>query len=228
MPKVNTPNDVDVVFDALEKWIKARPGFDPANYSGAPAAYRSDMRSVGKQRTRALEALSEARTYEPDHEALMDSFRAFAGRLEWNGTALTYTTGQYYPTEYRAAAAAVLETYCSAIRAKHGVVSPPGGGRWTIADIKAANYDTGGHFFDKGTMRFFRSRVDQEVHQGPGGVFFVTSEQFVPSGGRPMPRKYSVRRFNPESGDIVTAGEFNEMGQYDAHEAARKLAAEKS
>ena len=37
-----------------------------------------------------------------------DAFRAFSGRLSWDGASLSYCTGQYYPTEYRLAAAAVL------------------------------------------------------------------------------------------------------------------------
>lgn len=83
-----------------------------------------------------------------------------------------------------------------------GVVSR----EWTIDAIKRANADRGLHYFERGTMRFFRSRVGQTVYQGPGGIYFVTSEQFVPSSGRPEPRRYSVRKFNPETADISTAG----------------------
>jgi hypothetical protein len=38
---------------------------------------------------------------------LLAGFRGYGGRLEWTGKGLQYTTGQYWPTEYRKAAAAV-------------------------------------------------------------------------------------------------------------------------
>lgn len=64
-----------------------------------------------------------------------------------------------------------------------------------IDEIKAANEDTGGHFFDASTMRFFRSRVLEGVY---GGRLFVTSEK-SPFG----PREYSIRAIL-DSGDVVT------------------------
>jgi hypothetical protein len=52
--------------------------------------------------------------------------RAFSGRLSWDGAKLDYCTGQYWPTEYRAAACAVLAsalwTYWRA-----GLDNPTGG-----------------------------------------------------------------------------------------------------
>jgi NADPH-dependent ferric siderophore reductase len=95
----------------------------------------------------------------------------------------------------------------------------------TIEQIKAANHRAGRFFFEPATMRFFRSRVGSTVYEGPGGVYFVTSEQFVPSSGRPHPRLYTVRQFDPATGDVDSVGEFNELTKGRAHRAARKLAA---
>ena len=62
-----------------------------------------------------------------------------------------------------------------------------------------ANRRKGGHFFDPKTMRAFQSRVLDTVYEGPGGIFFVTSER-VDTG----PRFYKVRHFYPDTGGITT------------------------
>jgi hypothetical protein len=97
---------------------------------------------------------------------------------------------------------------------------------WTIADIRAANKAAGFYFFSPKTMKAFASKVDRTAYAGPGGVYFVTSEQFTPSTGRPDPRKYTVRRFNRESGDVTTVSGTH-MKYYDvsfAREEAKRLA----
>jgi hypothetical protein len=99
---------------------------------------------------------------------------------------------------------------------------------FTIESIKAANTAAGLHFFDADTMRFFRSRVSGEVFQGPGGVYFVTSEQFVFRGEADR-RKFTVRAFEPATGRVHKAsgfGEFTTLAQ--AKGAARKAAAQAS
>jgi hypothetical protein len=90
---------------------------------------------------------------------------------------------------------------------------------WTINDIKDHMRAAGSHWFDPGTMRFFKGRVLDEVYQGPGGIFFVSSEK-----GPSEVRKYTVRRFTPEPADIGTEGEFNEMTKAQAIRAAKKAA----
>jgi hypothetical protein len=93
---------------------------------------------------------------------------------------------------------------------------------WTMTAIRQANADAGRHFFEPETLRFFRSRiVSQSPHQGPGGIYFVTSERFVLSSGPAKPRRYTVREFNPETGDIVTHGRFQ---QYKSAQKAREAA----
>ena len=93
----------------------------------------------------------------------------------------------------------------------------------TINDIRDANESAGLHFFEPAAMRFFDSKVLPKVYEGPGGVYFVTSEQFH-DGEYHAERKYTVREFNPENGRIWSNSEFNKVGKAEAQAGARKLA----
>ncbi len=97
---------------------------------------------------------------------------------------------------------------------------------WTVSEIKAANAAAGYFFFSPDTLRFFRSRIGDSVYQGVGGAFFVTSEQFVSSDGQRKPRRYTVRAFNPATGDCSTADgcEFNKLTRGAAIRLAQKMA----
>ncbi len=69
-------------------------------------------------------------------------------------------------------------------------------------------------------MRFFHSRVGEYGYQGPGGVYFVSSERF----SRDYPRLYTVRRQDPD-GSIETVGEFQSYkSRSGAHAAAKRYA----
>ena len=105
------------ILQALTAFVNSRPGLGFANY-GNVSAYRSELRSVTKDRAQALELLSavswrESITAEMIIDAAMHSF---SGRLsivpsgENNGVHIEYCTGQYYPTEYRRAVCAVLSS----------------------------------------------------------------------------------------------------------------------
>jgi hypothetical protein len=74
---------------------------------------------------------------------------------------------------------------------------------WDINDIKR-HYS--GHWFSPDSMRFFRSRLCRDVWEGPGGVFFVSSE----CGPSPdSVRKWTVRAYDPVKRSISTVGDFN-------------------
>jgi hypothetical protein len=73
---------------------------------------------------------------------------------------------------------------------------------WTVNTIKDANRVVGGHWFDPDTMRCFGTRVLATVYQGPGGIYFVTSDHDYARN-----RCYSVRRFDPATGDVSTVGD---------------------
>ena len=91
-----------------------------------------------------------------------------------------------------------------------------------IYDIELSNRQHGQHFFDADTKRFFSSRIGQEVYEGPGGIYFTTSERFYPSEGAPSARGYTVRKFDPATGKVDTMGEFQ---AYASSGGARMAAA---
>jgi uncharacterized protein (DUF1330 family) len=220
-----TDAEVLIVFDLLAKWIKQRPGLDFANY-GDMKSFSAEARTIQQQKRRAESALLQAKNFEPNGAALLDALRSgFSGRLDVRredsgALSLEYCTGQYWPTEYRIAAAVVLERYCETVRPKR---APQYRQEWTITDIKEANREAGFHFFDRDSMRFFDSRV-HNVYQGLGGVYIVTSEQ-CHMAGRSEPRRFTVRQFQTATADLDTIGSF--QGYSDIHDArneAKRLA----
>lgn len=103
---------------ALRAWVNQRPGLAFGNY-GDITAYRSELRSITKDRRDALELLNAVSLRDSiTADALLAAFpRAYSGRLSITETTnkrgekaakLDYCTGQYWPTEYRRAACAVL------------------------------------------------------------------------------------------------------------------------
>jgi hypothetical protein len=111
----------DQILEALQHWINQRPGLEFGNY-GDVKAYRSEMRRITRQKHEAQRLLDWVRWHESiGVDQLKTAFRAYSGRLTLHSTEdstsahtraqgcrLEYCTGQYWPTEYRAAAAAVL------------------------------------------------------------------------------------------------------------------------
>jgi hypothetical protein len=103
----------DMILNALQAFIAQRPGLEFGNY-GDVSAYRSEMRAITKDRHIAEKLLAAVRWRTSIGEKeLREAFRAFSGRLSIEdrpdgAIALSYCTGQYFPTEYRKAAAAVL------------------------------------------------------------------------------------------------------------------------
>lgn len=85
-------------------------------------------------------------------------------------------------------------------------------GIYTTDDIRARHR---GHWFSEGAMRFFKSRVGIDAYNGPGGIYFVSSEQ-GPSGVR----RYSVRSYDLATDTIDTVGEFNAYTRGVAHRMA--------
>lgn len=108
------------LISTLEKWINQRPGLEPANYisgwndSEGRSAYRSESRSITRDLHHARELLRyvEARDSITAERILDACKHNFSGRLsiepDGDGFSIDYCTGQYWPTEYRRAACAVL------------------------------------------------------------------------------------------------------------------------
>lgn len=103
------------IIEALHGWIRQRPGLEFCNY-GDLSAYRSEMRSITKDRhhAEALLRYVELRDSITAEIILEASRRAFSGRLTIeainDGFSIQYCTGQYFPTEYRKAVCAVLSS----------------------------------------------------------------------------------------------------------------------
>lgn len=76
----------------------------------------------------------------------------------------------------------------------------------TFAEFIQGNKDTGRHYFDTETMRFFASHLVHDSWNGDG--FFITSEQFRGFNSPDGPRKWSIRRGNLETFDVDSVGEF--------------------
>lgn len=101
------------ILAALSAFIRQRPGLDFANY-GDTSVYRSELRSITKDRHHAEELLAAVSWRSISAEDLLAAARgAFSGRLsltvnDKGGVSVDYCTGQYFPTEYRRAACAVL------------------------------------------------------------------------------------------------------------------------
>jgi len=98
---------------------------------------------------------------------------------------------------------------------------------FTMYDIELANRQAGFHWFDPSSKRFFRSRYGQTVYHGPGGIYFVSSEQFEGSMGNRAERLFTVRLFDPETGNVGTVGAFNVLTRHRAHALAVKCVAGK-
>lgn len=98
--------------------------------------------------------------------------------------------------------------------------------RVPMSMIRRANLAAGGHWFSPDTMRFFRSRVARVGYKGTGPIYFVSSEQFVPSRGPAFPRQYTVRVALAD-GSINTVGTLGDFASSaTATAAARRLASQ--
>lgn len=90
----------------------------------------------------------------------------------------------------------------------------------TIEEIKSHST---GHWFDPGSMRFFRSRLPQTGYRVDNKAYFISSEQFIGSNGIPAPRLYTIRVLDYETGEIDTLGEFNKLTKSEARTQLNKI-----
>lgn len=107
---------------------------------------------------------------------------------------------------------------------------------WNIKNlVNQYNYLSSGHFFDKNTMRFFRSRLTENYKRiSDKEALFITTEQ-GPSGER----KATIRRaklieytresdgFLKQKIEIITEGDFNSLSLHMAKKILRDLTWEK-
>jgi hypothetical protein len=103
-----------LVLNSLRAFVDRRPGFDPRNYSDA-SSYRADTSRAQRDRRDAHALLGAvyreaSSTDDNGRDRLLCCLReGLRGRLELRDDgSIRYHEGQYYPTEYRAAACGAL------------------------------------------------------------------------------------------------------------------------
>jgi hypothetical protein len=101
------------VINALYTFVHKRPQLEFGNY-GDVSAYRSESRAITKDLHHARHLLRALEIYNQltAEDIIRASEHAFSGRLTINVTndglvSIDYCTGQYFPTEYRKAVAAI-------------------------------------------------------------------------------------------------------------------------
>ena len=108
---MSAPKTKEEMVQLFTAFIEQRPGLDPRDYSTGPY-YNQDRKLVTKQRQDALQELRVAAYGDYDYTAMERALDgAWGGRLQYENGKLDYTAGQYWCTEYRGAALAVLEYY---------------------------------------------------------------------------------------------------------------------
>jgi hypothetical protein len=93
----------------LASYAAQRPGLDFRDY-GDVSAYRSDARKITRQFAACGGAIQQAYALEVTDGDLIEATRG--DRLTIIDGAVDYVTGQYWPTEYRAAVARVVNRAC--------------------------------------------------------------------------------------------------------------------
>jgi len=101
------------IIDALNRWIAQRPGLEFGNY-GDVSAYRSEMRSIGRDLQHARAMVNYVAWHDSITAEMIMSAADNGGRLTLtvNGdkVRIDYVTGQYWPTEYRRAVCALMSS----------------------------------------------------------------------------------------------------------------------
>ena len=82
----------------------------------------------------------------------------------------------------------------------------------TISEVKSTVTANGGHFFDRGTMKCWGTRIETSIFKNG---CFVTSEDNY----NKTKRLYTVRRFNGKSIDTI-----GDVKQYKTKESAGEAA----
>lgn len=103
---MHTLTEKERITGAIRAFIRQRPGLEPGNY-GDRYSYRQEARSITRDLKQAEKLLKQVELSSITADELRAGFRAYSGRLSWDGSRLDYCTGQYFPTEFRAAACAV-------------------------------------------------------------------------------------------------------------------------
>lgn len=201
---------------ALLAYANRRPGLEFGNYGDAPA-YRSESRRIAGDLKRVARAADEFAMAHGTDADLLDATRGGRLTLEHSDGAyrVDYTTGQYWPTEYRPAVARVLESATSAAKQRAAAANPPFYPGWiglrelAMSQLEGLNHEIGHNWFSRSAMRFFSTKIVSRaarISDNGARAYFVTSEQ-PPHDSR----RYTVRYMTisgPQAGHVGTSGEF--------------------
>lgn len=116
LPAYVNPDHVALTLRAIVAYAAQRPGLEFGNYCSGwqdargRAAYFAESRRISRELARVREALHDAYyAGATDADVMQACDRAFSGRLQVSASGTVgYCTGQYWPTEYRAACVAAL------------------------------------------------------------------------------------------------------------------------
>lgn len=118
------------IIETLRVFIRSRPGLEAANY-GDTQTYRTELREITRDLKEAETLLKAVeRSHGLTGKNLIDAASlAFSGRLniqpvEGDKVRIHYTTGQYYPTEYRRAVASVAASALWDYVREHSMPAP--------------------------------------------------------------------------------------------------------
>lgn len=122
----------DTILAALYAFASQRPGLDFANY-GDCRTYNAEARAIRKTLSEFRQLFRQVQLSDSiTAENLIEAARsAFSGRLSFiqrgDSVAVDYCTGQYWPTEYRNAACAVLASALWHYKREHCMPEPVNG-----------------------------------------------------------------------------------------------------
>jgi hypothetical protein len=204
---MNGPTKIQILA-LLRAHINSRPGLEFANY-GDMKLYRAEARSIARQKRDALTLLRAVEWRDSLTAAhLVDGFRAFSGRLKLetrdDGThALSYCVGQYYPTEYRAAAAAVLASVLWDLMRE----SMPKPAAWRVESYGKWN----GNAFEHERSAFLPSEAEaRALLESKGGQQYGGVHEFYRDGRKLLnPGEWLRAYFRREFGATLARRWFN-------------------
>jgi hypothetical protein len=162
----------DRIVAMLHRFARQRPGLEFCNYGDAKA-YRAEMRSITKDLAHAQILLRRIELSGITSAELEAAFSAYSGRLVLEQRAdgklaLSYCTGQYWPTEYRRAVCAVASAALWTYTREHCMPSGPNrdGDRYWSDNARSGK----GDFIPAGT--WLRNHFKREFGRGIANAWF--------------------------------------------------------
>lgn len=175
-------------FRALVDYAAQSTGLDYGNY-GEPTSYRSELRNIGKDWERVRNLIRAAIDLGvTDAEIIAKGPHAYSGRLTWNGKEWDYCTGQYWPTEYRKAVAAILDA-CVHDKKLAQKFEPLPDREYSIAEMREICERSGSYFFQN-------SRSGERKKKLKGNRIQITTPNAYSNGEAHV----AIFQFHPKTG----------------------------